>query len=198
MHDNRLVGQLLVPSSLGTRRRAVPSYLRPNRSVTRSATVLRSARRKNCWESSTSFRTGDLARSTWPRYRQSGVRRRMLCIGMADTATRNRRVLEYNRVIRSAILAERGVLPGPDLFSCFLAPGLNRFSLFEDQRRMCSSTFPRELANGIRVLQANSDRDNADDVFLEFDAGESPVSVYIAYDPAGPGAQQACVVIVTP
>lgn len=44
---------------------------------------------------------------------------------------------------------------------------------------------PDELVNGIWVLQANADRDNRDEEFLSFDAGNRPVTVYVAYDPAG-------------
>jgi len=44
---------------------------------------------------------------------------------------------------------------------------------------------PVELTNGIWVTQANADKNNRDDIFLTFDAGENPVSVYIAYDPGG-------------
>jgi len=44
---------------------------------------------------------------------------------------------------------------------------------------------PDELANGIWVLQANADRGNRDAGFLQFDVGNAPVNVFIAYDPAG-------------
>ena len=44
---------------------------------------------------------------------------------------------------------------------------------------------PSELTNGIWVLQANADKSNTNTGFLKFDAGAFPVSVYIAYDPAG-------------
>jgi len=44
---------------------------------------------------------------------------------------------------------------------------------------------PNELVNGIWVTQANADNDNRDEDFLIFDAGKAPVTVYIAYDPAG-------------
>jgi hypothetical protein len=47
------------------------------------------------------------------------------------------------------------------------------------------TNIPSELANGIWVSQANADRGNRDEEFLTFDAGQSPVSVYIAFDPAG-------------
>jgi len=166
---------------------------------------------------------------------------------LAHTATRNRQVIEYNRVIRNQILRRPAVLAGPDLYACLLGPGVNRSSLFEDHihpnslgyvvlaalwqdaigaRRpdftgtpcwlpvytlslpavhahrlkqnllVAGSRYytdeeyvlvnvPDELANGIWVLPANSDRDNDDADFLEFDVGTSPVTVYIAYDPAG-------------
>jgi lysophospholipase L1-like esterase len=44
---------------------------------------------------------------------------------------------------------------------------------------------PDELSDGIWVLQANADRENRDPGFLSFDAGVRPVTVYVAYDPAG-------------
>ena len=44
---------------------------------------------------------------------------------------------------------------------------------------------PPELQDGVWVMQANADNTNADASFLSFDAGSSPVTVYIAYDPAG-------------
>jgi lysophospholipase L1-like esterase len=44
---------------------------------------------------------------------------------------------------------------------------------------------PAELQDGIWVMQANADNANADADFLSFDAGSAPVTVYIAYDPAG-------------
>jgi len=47
------------------------------------------------------------------------------------------------------------------------------------------TNIPSELTDGIWVSQANADRDNDDASFLNFDSGESPVTVYIAYDPAG-------------
>jgi len=51
---------------------------------------------------------------------------------LGPLAERNRRILEYNRVIKSEILPLPGVRPGPDFFSCFLTPEANRFSLFKD------------------------------------------------------------------
>jgi len=44
---------------------------------------------------------------------------------------------------------------------------------------------PDELADGIWVSQANADNANATADFLSFDVGAAPVTVYIAYDPAG-------------
>ena len=47
------------------------------------------------------------------------------------------------------------------------------------------TNIPDELRNGIWVLQANAARDNRDMDYLNFVVGDRPVSVYIAYDPAG-------------
>jgi len=47
-------------------------------------------------------------------------------------ASRNERVVEYNRVITEELSTIAGVIIGPDFFSCFLTPTVNRFSLFED------------------------------------------------------------------
>jgi hypothetical protein len=47
------------------------------------------------------------------------------------------------------------------------------------------SSIPAELADGVWVSQANADNANSDASFLNFDAGAAPVTVYIAYDPAG-------------
>jgi hypothetical protein len=47
------------------------------------------------------------------------------------------------------------------------------------------TNIPVELADGIWVSQANADNANTDANFLDFDAGPTAVSVYIAYDPAG-------------
>ena len=44
---------------------------------------------------------------------------------------------------------------------------------------------PTELADGIWVTQDNADNANADASFMSFDVGAAPVTVYIAYDPAG-------------
>jgi len=44
---------------------------------------------------------------------------------------------------------------------------------------------PTELADGVWVMQANADNTNADASFMSFDVGAAPVTVYIAYDPAG-------------
>jgi hypothetical protein len=41
------------------------------------------------------------------------------------------------------------------------------------------------LANGIWVSQANADNTNSQAHFLSFNVGAGPVTVYIAYDPAG-------------
>ena len=51
---------------------------------------------------------------------------------LSESATRNRLVAEYNRVLSEKILSIPGVRPGPDFFSCFLTPEVNRFSLFRD------------------------------------------------------------------
>lgn len=162
-------------------------------------------------------------------------------------ATRNARIVEYNAVIVEELLGLPGVSPGPDIYTCFLAPGTNRFSLFEDalhpnklgyvfmaalwrdaitgrsptvpadsctppvyvldaldpythghkqnlleegDRYYTDEGFtllniPRELADGIWVLQANADRTSADTEYLSFDTGDEPVTVYIAFDPRG-------------
>lgn len=47
------------------------------------------------------------------------------------------------------------------------------------------TNIPAELANGIWVMPANSENQNRDADYLSFDVGSSPVTVYIAYDPAG-------------
>ncbi len=47
------------------------------------------------------------------------------------SATRNQTIIEYNTAIQS-MLPQAGVRLGPDFFSCFLTPTVNRFSLFED------------------------------------------------------------------
>ena len=156
-------------------------------------------------------------------------------------------IQEYNRVIINELSTLPGVVLGPDLFSCFLTPTANRFSLFQDSLHMNSlgyalvaalwhdaitgaavvppvdpcpspiyilesldayvhghkqnlleagdeyyldasftlTNVPAELTDGIWVSQANADNANADADFLSFDAGTAPVTVYIAYDPAG-------------
>jgi len=50
---------------------------------------------------------------------------------LGPSAPRNQTIISYNTAIRS-MLPQQGVLPGPDLFSCFLTPSVNRFSLFVD------------------------------------------------------------------
>jgi lysophospholipase L1-like esterase len=45
---------------------------------------------------------------------------------------RNARIYEYNLVISDTLLKIPGVRPGPDFFSCFLSPTVNRYSLFTD------------------------------------------------------------------
>lgn len=50
---------------------------------------------------------------------------------LSPSASRNQTIIAYNTAIQ-AMLPQQGVLPGPDLFSCFLTPTVNRFSLFED------------------------------------------------------------------
>jgi lysophospholipase L1-like esterase len=163
---------------------------------------------------------------------------------LAPSATRNQTIIDYNAAIRG-MLPQTGVLPGPDLFSCFLTDTVNRFSLFEDSlhpnalghamiaalwrdaivngpvvapvdpcaapiyilesldgyshkqnlleagdRYYTDEAFtltnvPAELDGGIWVMQANADNSNADANYLSFDAGTNPVTVYIAFDPAG-------------
>jgi lysophospholipase L1-like esterase len=44
---------------------------------------------------------------------------------------------------------------------------------------------PAELADGIWVTQDNADNTSVDPNFMSFDVGAAPVTVYIAYDPAG-------------
>jgi lysophospholipase L1-like esterase len=162
-------------------------------------------------------------------------------------ASRNNRIQEYNEIIRNELTQLPGVKLGPDLFSCFLSPTVNRFSLFEDSLHpnelgytfiaslwletisgaghkksidQCKPpvyilesldsyahghkqnvlaegdeyyvdesfvlvNIPQELKNGIWVMPANNDRQNTDPEYLEFNTGSSPVTVYIAYDPAG-------------
>ena len=162
------------------------------------------------------------------------------------SATRNQTTISYNMAIQG-MLPQAGVQLGPDFFSCFLTPTVNRFSLFVDNlhpnalgyRVMAAlwneaimagpvvppvdpcplpvyilesldsyahghkqnlleegdeyytdtaftlTNIPPELQDGIWVIQANADNTNADADFLSFDAGATPVTVYIAYDPAG-------------
>jgi lysophospholipase L1-like esterase len=165
---------------------------------------------------------------------------------LSPSATRNQTIIDYNNAIRS-LVPQPGVQLGPDFFSCFLTPTVNRFSLFEDSlhpnalgyafmaalwrdaimagpidppvdpclpaiyvlgsldpyahghkqtllekgdeyytdESFVLTNVPAELEAGIWVLQRNSDNLNADPDFLSFDAGSQPVSVYIAFDPAG-------------
>ena len=49
-----------------------------------------------------------------------------------SAAPRNARIIEYNQVIIDELLEIPGVRAGPDFFTCFLTPTVNRFSLFED------------------------------------------------------------------
>ena len=166
---------------------------------------------------------------------------------LGNAAKRNRLISEYNRVITNEIVTQRGVELGPDFFSCFLTPTVNRFSLFKDRIHpnalgyvmmaalwrdviteesvvmpadLCAlpvyilesldpyahghkqnllkagdqyytdeeftlTQIPSELADGIWISQANADNANSGTSFLNFDTGHSPVTVYIAYDPAG-------------
>ncbi len=161
-------------------------------------------------------------------------------------STRNQTIIGYNTAIAS-LVPQTGVLLGPDLFSCFLTPTVNRFSLFKDNLHpnalghafiaalwrdaivggpvvpplnpcpapiyilesldpyihghkqnyleegdtyytdspFALTNIPAELASGIFVSQASIDNGNGDSDFLNFDAGTAPVTVYIAYDPAG-------------
>ncbi len=162
------------------------------------------------------------------------------------SASRNQTVMAYNSAMQ-AMLPQQGLLPGPDLFSCFLTSTVNRFSLFADSLHpnalghamiaalwrdaivngpvsppvdLCPApiyilesldpyafghkqnlleagdqyytdeaftltSVPGELADGIWVMQANVNNLNADASYLNFNAGASPVTVYIAFDPAG-------------
>jgi lysophospholipase L1-like esterase len=162
------------------------------------------------------------------------------------SASRNQTIISYNNAIES-LVPQSGVLLGPDLFSCFLTPTVNRFSLFEDSLHPnalghamiaalwreaiingpvsppmdpCSApifileslnpythghkqnllevgdqyftdesftltSIPTELEGGVWVTQANADNADVSTDFLSFDAGADPVTVYIAYDPAG-------------
>ena len=166
---------------------------------------------------------------------------------LGQTAKRNRLITEYNRVIQNEVVGRSGVKPGPDFFSCFLTPTVNRFSLFKDHlhpntlgyvmmaalwrdsiseellitpaspcpspvyildsldpyvhghkqnllqagdmyytdEEFTFTNIPKELADGIWLSQANADNGNSDASYLNFDTGPSPVTVYIAYDPAG-------------
>ena len=163
-----------------------------------------------------------------------------------EVAPRNAMIVAYNQVILDELLVLPGVRPGPDFFSCFLTPGANRFSLFEDtlhpnklgyllmaalwrqaiieapkfppvencpspvyilesldpyahghkqnlleagdayytDQSFVLTSIPSELESGIWVTQANADNANRDEEFLTFDAGQMPVTVYIAFDPA--------------
>jgi len=47
-------------------------------------------------------------------------------------ASRNARIVEFNQVIVNELSLMPGVELGPDFFSCFLTPTVNRFSLFDD------------------------------------------------------------------
>jgi lysophospholipase L1-like esterase len=47
-------------------------------------------------------------------------------------ASRNERIVEFNQVIINELSTMPGVELGPDFFSCFLTPTVNRFSLFDD------------------------------------------------------------------
>jgi lysophospholipase L1-like esterase len=47
------------------------------------------------------------------------------------------------------------------------------------------SNVPPELQGGVWISAANADNANTDSNFVSFDVGSDPVSVYIAYDPAG-------------
>ena len=55
----------------------------------------------------------------------------------------------------------------------------------EFDRELAEAHSPEELEGGVWVSMANADNANTDPDFLSFDAGVSPVTVYIAYDPAG-------------
>jgi len=160
---------------------------------------------------------------------------------------RQNNIIEYNRVIVNELSTMPGVVLGPDFFTCFLSPTVNRFSLFEDPLHMNSlgykmfaalwhdaitgapvvppvdpcpapiyivegldssnmgfkqnlleagneyyrdesftlTNVPTELADAVWISQNNADNTNTDADFMTFDVGPNPVTVYIAYDPAG-------------
>ncbi len=50
---------------------------------------------------------------------------------LAATAERNQNTIAFNNAIQG-LLPQAGVQLGPDFFSCFLTPTVNRFSLFDD------------------------------------------------------------------
>jgi lysophospholipase L1-like esterase len=50
---------------------------------------------------------------------------------LAASAERNQNIISYNTAILG-LLPQAGVQLGPDFFSCFLTPTVNRFSLFDD------------------------------------------------------------------
>lgn len=160
---------------------------------------------------------------------------------------RQNNIIEYNRVIVNELSTIPGVELGPDFFTCFLSPTVERFSLFEDPLHMNSlgysmvaalwhdvltgapvvppvdpcpapvyivegldsinkgfkqnlleagdeyyrdesftlTNVPAELADAVWISQNNADNMNTDANFMTFDVGPNPVTVYIAYDPAG-------------
>lgn len=162
------------------------------------------------------------------------------------SATRNQLIMDYNAAIQAEAW-RAGVELGPDFFTCFLTPTVNRFSLFKDSLHpnglghammaaiwadwltggavplplaSCPSPIfilegldaythglkqnllepgdeyyndeaftltnvPAELADGVWVTQSNADNGDISADFMSFDTGTAPVTVYIAYDPAG-------------
>ena len=44
---------------------------------------------------------------------------------------------------------------------------------------------PAELVDGVWITQDNADNTNTDASYMTFDVGANPVTIYIAYDPAG-------------
>jgi lysophospholipase L1-like esterase len=160
-------------------------------------------------------------------------------------ASRNERIVEYNQVITNELSTIAGVELGPDFFSCFLTPTVNRFSLFEDtlhpnglgyafmaalwhdaitggpvvppvdpcpspiyivegldgavhkqnlleagdeyynDAAFALTNVPSELADGVWITQNNADNTSTDANYMTFDVGANPVTIYIAYDPAG-------------
>ena len=85
----------------------------------------------------------------------------------------------------------------PTLASVYLLEGLDAYThglkqnlLEEDDEYYNDAAFtltnvPAALEDGVWVTQSNADNANTDASFMSFDVGGTPVTVYIAYDPAG-------------